>query len=77
MDNDIIVPCALLICLQENVELNMTLTTATMISWGKQGEQASKMLLAASHFVSRINISHGTRGTKNVFARLQTREEGI
>ena len=35
------------------------------------------MLLAARHSVDRINISRGIQGTKNVIARLRTREDGI
>ena len=47
------------------------------MSQGKQGSQASKMLLAARHFVIRISISDGSQRAKNVFARLQTREESV
>ena len=34
------------------------------------------MLKAANHFVTQVATSHGNRQTKNVFARIQTREEG-
>ena len=56
------------------MELNITWTTRAMMSNGKQG---SKLLLAAEHFVIRINISRGIRETKHVIARLQTRKESI
>ena len=73
-----------LICLQYNVEWKMTLTTRAMMipcqmeNWSvpqqstitAHRELLSMMFLAASHFVPRVNTSHGKK-TENVFARTQ------